>query len=403
MIDPVKFRRILIFLIKALIVLEIIGAINDGMSTGQWGRLGFDLVIAGILYLLWDRIQLIIREKRTEYHEKMEHSSESIRLWDALIFSLLWTDEIYAGIPRDRQRLVIISYTLIVAGLVVAFLEFGPGLMPLVVSGALVLAAVNLMMWVVARERTEKESLQTEIKLAHDVQMALMPKEQAKVAGFDIAGISIPAEVVGGDLYDYAYLGGSRTKLGISVFDVSGKGMQAAMSAVYTSGAFAGESAHTESPAAALTRLNKAIYPRVKRGQFVAYLLAALDPETKDMVFANAGQTKPLLKSNGTIRWLDHTGVNFPLGMTEDAVYCDTVHRLQRGDVLILMSDGFTEAMNTQREMFGTERLAEFIRDLDSRQVSAQGLIDTVTEEVRLHMSGSSQHDDMTMVVVKAV
>jgi serine phosphatase RsbU (regulator of sigma subunit) len=403
MIDPVKFKRILVTLLKILIVIELVGAVSDGWSGRGWSRFGFDLLAAGVLYVMWERIRVIIRDKKDEYRRKMESSSQNVKLWDALVFSLLWSDEIHSDIPRDRNRLVVISYTLIALGLLAAFLDIGTGLMPLVLSGALVLAAVNLLAWVVSSERGEKELLQTELKLAHDVQSSLMPKEQPKIEGYDIAGISLPAKEVGGDHFDYLYDRSDHAELGICVFDVSGKGMEAAMSAVFTSGAYMSETKQSDSPATVLTRLNKAIFDHTKRGHFVTFLLAKLDVQHKTLCYANAGQTKPLLNSAHNVRWLNSNGVHFPLGMRKDSTYGQQSMQLQSGDVLFLMTDGFTEAMNENQEIYGSERMEQVVRDLHRDSLSAGAMLEQITHEVRSHIGNAPQHDDMTMVVVKVL
>ncbi len=400
MVDPVRFKKILITFLKILIGIELVSAMGVGFSTRQWDRLGFDLLIAGIIYITWDRIRMAVRDRRNAYKSKIESGGENVKVWDAMVFSLLWTDAIYAGIPVDRKRLVVISYTLIALGVLAAFIDIGGGLMPLVIAGTLVLAAVNLLAWVVSSERGEKDELKTELRLAHEVQLSLMPKEQPTVRGFDIAGTTIPAREVGGDHYDYASLDGG-SKFGISIFDVSGKGMQAAMSAVFTSGAFASEAKQTTSPADILTRLNATVYSHSKRGHFVAFLLASFDLSSKTLAFANAGQMKPLLRSGETIRWLNSNGVPFPLGMTEDAAYEQQCVQLQSGDLLLFLTDGITEAMNARQELFGTERLERFMGSVDCKDCSAQQVLDLIDQEIKLFAGGAPQHDDMTMVVVK--
>ena len=321
MIDPVRFRRILVQLLKVLIIIELVGAFAEGSHGGNWSRFGVDLIIAGILYVAGERITAALQERRDTARKRMEQAGENIRLWDALIFSLLWTDQIYAGIPADRRRLVVISYTLIAFGLIAAFVRIGSGLMPLVIAGGLVLGAVNLITWLISLERGERETLQTELRLAHDVQVSLMPKEQPVVPGFDIAGMSVPAKEVGGDLFDFLYLGEGGTRLGISVVDVSGKGMQAAMAAVFTSGAYASEARQYRSPADVLSRLNRAVYHHSRRGHFVSFLLAGLDAGTRTLYYANAGQTKPLLRVGTDVRWLEVDGVHFPLGAQPETTY----------------------------------------------------------------------------------
>lgn len=401
--DPVHVRKILVRLLKILIFIELIGAFWLGISSDDWGRFGADLFIAGILYLTWGRITTTLREKKEEYRKKIEVSPEHISLWDALIFSLLWSDEIYSEIPADRRRLVVISYTLIALGLLAAFLQIGTGLMVLVVSGALVLGAVNLATWVISLERGEKETLRAELKLAREVQIALLPKEHPALPGFDIAGLSIPAREVGGDHFDYSRPGGSDGMLGISVVDVSGKGLQAAMSAVFTNGAFASEAKLSASPAEILTRLNTSVYTHSRRGHFVAFLLAVINPSTKVMTFANAGQTKPLLRSGGTVKWLDAVGVHFPLGMQPDSSYTEQTVQLSKGDMLFLLTDGYTEAMNVANETFGVERIEVALSRPGIDKLGAEKLLDYVTGNIRLFTGNAPQHDDMTMVVVKVL
>lgn len=401
LMDPVRFKRFLITLLKILIIIELVSALMKGAEGQGWGQFGFDLVIAGVLYLMWDKIRTLIREKKEETARKMKLAGHAIRLWDALTYSLLWSDEIYEDIPADRRRLVVISFTLIALGLVAAFVNLGGGLMPLVISGTLVLAAVNLLAWVVSSERGEKETLQTELKLAHDVQVSLMPKSCPPVEGFDIAGQSIAAKEVGGDHFDYCYLDSEQKAFGVSIFDVSGKGLHAAMSAVFTSGAFVSETKHSASPAEVLTRLNVSVYNHSQRGHFVAFLFAVVDPDRKTVTFSNAGQMKPLLRTGGDVVWLDSIGVTFPLGMTQFASYEERTAALHSGDVLILLTDGLTEAMNASMEPYGNERLAEFVRHLATTNLSAQQMADAINHDIQAFVGAAPQHDDMTMVVVK--
>lgn len=408
--DPIKFRKLLVTIIKLLIVFEFAGAIAEGIQTKNWSRLGMDCIIAGIVYVMWDRIKNLIIKKKDEYRRKMENPASEIKLVDALVFSLLWSDEIYTDIPFDMRRLVVIAYTLIALSIGAMFIGIGQGLVGLILCASLILAAVNLLAWVVSRERGEKESLKTELKLAHDVQISLMPKENPTVEGFDIVGLSIPAKEVGGDHFDYTRcLDKDESLFCISIFDVSGKGMQAAMSAVFTSGAYAAELQPQHrgnakySPSAILTRLNKSVYSHSRRGHFVAFLLAVLDIEKKELTFANAGQMKPLLKSNGTTQWLDSVGVSFPLGMKEDSEYCERTVPLHSGDMLFLFTDGFTDAMNRSRELFGDERLQSLAQQTDTSQLTSQQILDRIATEIDRHVNGAEQHDDMTIVVARVL
>ena len=403
MIDPIRFKKILVTLLKILILVEILAAIIEGIEHGQWARLVFDASLAIAIYVGWGRIVSTVRDKKEVYRKKMESPSEEIKLWDAFVFSLLWTDEIYTDIPFDRKRLVVISYTLIAIGLTASFLRIGSGFMPFIVSGTLVLAAVNLLAWVVSRERTAKETLQTELKLAHDIQMSLMPNTPPSIEGFDIAGVSFPAEEVGGDHFDYVFLDPERTLFTISVFDVSGKGMHAAMSAVFTSGAFTSDVRQSDSPAEVLTSLNRAVFTHTQRGHFVAFLLTLINVKTKTLTFANAGQTQPILKSSSAVQWLEAAGITFPLGVMENHRYEEKTMKLVSGDVLLLLTDGFTEAMNEQKVPYGAERLEQFVRRMDASTLAARQIVERITNEIKTYVGLAPQHDDMTMVVMKVV
>lgn len=402
MIDPVRFKRLLVQILKLLIIIELIGALLVGLSGGGWGRFGNDLVIAGILYITWDRIAVLLRERKEMARKRVESAGVDLRVRDALLFSVLWSDEITSEIPEDRRKMVITAYTLIAVGLVLAFVRIGTGLMPLVVSGVVVLGGVNLLAWLVSLERVGKESLQTELRLAHDVQVSLMPVSQPVVDGYDVAGMSAPAQEVGGDLFDFATPDPS-DGLCISVVDVSGKGMQAAMAAVFTSGALASELKHNATPAVVLTHLNRAIFHHSRRGHFVAFLSARLSPRERLFTFANAGQTKPLLRRGETVRWLDGQGVHFPLGMQDETIYTDCTLELKQGDILFLLTDGFTEAMNEAHETYGPERIESIARADDMSTLCASAILGRVSGDVQTFAGTASQHDDMTLVVVKVL
>jgi sigma-B regulation protein RsbU (phosphoserine phosphatase) len=125
--------------------------------------------------------------------------------------------------------------------------------------------------------------------------------------------------------------------------------------------------------------------------------------KAKTLCFANAGQTKPLLSSSHNVCCLDSVGVSFPLGMKEDSTYEERSIQLHSGDVLFLMTDGFTEAMNANREIYGTERIERCIRNLSRQSLTAGAMLENISEEIRSHIGDAPQHDDMTMVVLKVL
>jgi serine phosphatase RsbU (regulator of sigma subunit) len=401
LIDPIRFRRLLVSLLKLLVLLELVNAFGVGLTTGNWERFGIDLVVAGVLWVLWGRITALVRDQKRSARAKIEAGGDSLSFWDAVAFSILWTDEIYQDIPGDHRRLVVISYSMIALGLVVAFWNVGLGLMSLVISGALVLGAVNLVAWLVSVERGEKEALKTEMRLAREVQTSLMPAGDPEVSGLDVAGVSQPAMEVGGDLFDYRRVGDPPGLFAVAVVDVSGKGMHAAMSAVFTSGAFATEANQSISPAEIMTRLNRSVHAHTRKGHFVAFLLATYDPGTRTLTFANAGQSKPLLCSGGRCQWLDPSGGRFPLGLQPDSAYGDRSVVLAPGDAVILCTDGCTDAMNTAQEMYGPERLEAVVTRASASSPGARELVNLILSDIRSFMGTAAQHDDMTIVVMR--
>ncbi len=401
LVDPIRFRRILVSLLKLLVVLELVGAFAEGLSTQRWERFGIDLVVAGTLWVLWGRITALVREQKRSARAKIEAGGDTLSFWDAVVFSILWTDEIYLDIPADHRRLVVISYSMIALGLVVAFLNVGVGLMSLVVSGALVLGAVNLVAWLVSVERGEKEALKTEMRLAREVQMSLMPTSDPDAPGLEVAGVSMPAMEVGGDLFDYCRLGDPPGPFAVAVVDVSGKGMHAAMSGVFTSGAFATEARQSVSPATILTRLNRSVHAHTRKGHFVAFLLATYDSSIRTLTFANAGQSKPLLYTDGRCEWLDPAGDRFPLGLQPDSTYGDRSVILKPGEFVVFCTDGCADAMNGVHEMYGTERIERLLGREAPGGPSARALVDRLLADIRAFMGDATQHDDMTIVVLK--
>ncbi len=396
MLDPVKLKKILATTLKILVVVEIVGALREALGNGQWGRFTVDVIIAGVLFAMWGRIVATVRQKKAQYKQKMHTSLQEVRLWDAFIFSLLWSDEIYSDIPVDRKRLVVISYTLIAFGLVTAFIEIGSGLMPLIISGSLVLAAVNLLTWVVSLERGEKQKLESEVKLARLVQTSLLPKRSPQVSGYDIAGKTIPAQMVGGDYFDFIPLDGNRIALCLG--DVAGKGLAAALLMANLQATLRGQILLGPSPGQCLIRSNKLLYEITSPEKFVTLFYAILDLENHLLSFSNGGHNTPFIFfDHQEPRRLQTGGV--ALGVMEEFSFEEETVPLQPGNVLVVYSDGITEAMNADGDQFGEERLVALVKE--HQRESAENLIERIITGAKSYEAETPQTDDMTMIVVK--
>ena len=250
-------------------------------------------------------------------------------------------------------------------------------------------------------EVLQRRSVEGELQAAHNLQMSLMPKSDPRVDGFDISALCNPAEEVGGDYYDYVWLDEAHTQLGIALADVSGKAMKAAMTAVMTSGMVYREVEGGSTPKEILSRINKPMYLKTERNSFTAMLFAVLDIEKKTVTLSNAGQTHPLLLRDGRTTELRPSGTHLPLGVMDNIQYQQEMAQLRSRDVLLFYTDGVTESMNSNNEMFGFERLEQRIRQLTNE--TSKEAVQAIVGEANNFAGKAKQHDDMTVVVVRVV
>lgn len=254
-----------------------------------------------------------------------------------------------------------------------------------------------------ARERRQlfeqRASLEGELHAAHDMQMALMPKEDPTVKGFDISGICRPAEEVGGDYYDYVWLDDHQNKLGIAIADVSGKAMKAAITAVMTSGMIYREIGTDNSPRSILRKINRPMYLKTERNVFTALSFAVIDIRKRSLRFSNAGQTQPILYRNKKLSYIKVKGAHLPLGVMKDLSYAEVTMQLKSGDLLLLYTDGLTEATNSKNEILGFEEVEKEIAR--KAEQPAKEIVRSLTDLVDRFTEGSEQHDDMTVVAIK--
>jgi serine phosphatase RsbU (regulator of sigma subunit) len=256
------------------------------------------------------------------------------------------------------------------------------------------------------RERSihleERTRLETELKAAHDMQLGLMPLENPNVSGYDIAGLCLPANEVGGDFYDYVWLNEEKTRLGIAIADVSGKAMKAAMTAVMTSGMIYTEAGSCESPKTILRKINRPMYFKTDRQVFTAMSFAMIDIKKKELTFSNAGQMTPLLRRNDALQSIKVEGPRLPLGVREVVEYNEVTVQLKNGDILVLFTDGLVEAKNNKNELWGFERMEQAVKSLSS-EISAQQMAEGLIAEANRFAGTAMQQDDMTIVVVRVL
>jgi len=399
------------FIFLGVLFFNFLQGVFVALRTQNWNLLYSKittLVIMGVLlYFLWDYITegwANLKKRREEAKEQFEKQQGNINIKDAAIFSLAWSREIYKSIPHDRKALVQTSFVLIgIAGGIVMLHLGSYGFLTLLLIAGLTLAGVNLLIWVVGSERQEKDRMAIELEAARKMQLSLMPAHDPEIQGFDISGCCIPAKNVGGDMFDFVWSGKNHRKLCIPVVDVSGKGMDAALTAVYTSGALVSEAQHEENVVTVMDNLNSAIRSRENRSRFVSMLMVALDVSDRKIEYINAGQTKPLLLRDRQLSVLKGSGARFPLGVMKAPQYRIEALALRPGDTLLLYTDGVTEAMNADSELFGDQRFRELLLQMSVPDMRAADIVDAIRMAVMNFSGEEQQHDDLTIVVIKVI
>ena len=246
--------------------------------------------------------------------------------------------------------------------------------------------------------RLEKDRMLNAMSAARDLQMGLMPHGAPDMPCFDLAGVCMPAEEVGGDYYDYLQL--PQDRLGIAVVDVNTRAMSGAMTTVMTSGMVHAQTLEHISPSLIMGNLNSAMYRKTNSKTFTAMLLGVLDSELKTLTFTNGGQPPPLLVRDGKVHGLDVTGPRFPLGAVKKVAYEERSLSLNSGDLVFFYTDGLTEAQNRHDLMFGQERVDRFLVDVDQSQTAEQ-ILNQLLQQVEAFAQGVPPHDDITAVVLK--
>lgn len=267
-------------------------------------------------------------------------------------------------------------------------------------SAVLALAAVLAAL---ARHRVRTVRLEAAMRAAHDAQMAVMPREDPVVDGFEVSGVCIPAFEVGGDFFDFVRCGADGTNLGIVVGDVSGKGTRAAMTAAMSGGmvhALVRRGGPLEEVAG---QVNTALRARIERRMFAAVCLATLDPGRSELTFVNAGLCEPLLRTGDTATYLSSEGTAFPLGAGSRADYRSRSVVLAPGDVVVLYTDGVPEAEGRGGAPWGYDAFAGFLRGLPAASMTARQLCDAIVREVERVTGRPRPTDDVAVVVVKAL
>jgi len=257
-------------------------------------------------------------------------------------------------------------------------------------------AAIRVENTRLVEARLERERFERELALASEIQQRFQPTAPPHVSGYELQGISFPCYEIGGDYYDFIERDDGR--LVIALGDVSGKGTAAALLMSSLHAAVHAQAGSHDSLVSTISAVNRYLADNIPANRFVTLFYAELDPESGALSFLNAGHNPPLIvHSAGTVEQLASGGL--PLGIKPDAEYREGRTRLLPGDVLVVYSDGVTEAVSPTGEEFGATRLYEVVsRNIEA---SAAGIRDRIESSLTKFSQGTSAADDITLVIVK--
>jgi len=247
----------------------------------------------------------------------------------------------------------------------------------------------------------EQQVYKEELRVAHEAQMRLLPQKLLPVKEVEIEGMTLTANEVGGDLYDYYLVGENR--LDIVIGDVSGKGAFAAFNMAELKGVLQALAPHFKSPKEILTETNEFIRNNFKRDMFTTMIYAVYFFKEKQLRFVRAGHTPLYYLTKNKLNWLEPNGLG--LGLAEKKKFNSSLEEkritLKADDTVFFHTDGIEEARNNKGEEFGEQMLTDTLSELVVLNVKAGEIIDHVFKRVNDFTTGTSVHDDMSMVVLK--
>ena len=257
-------------------------------------------------------------------------------------------------------------------------------------------AAISIEKAMLHKQLLERELISKQLETAREVQSRLLPASAPILPGYDIAGICISADEIGGDYFDYIPL--ARNRLGLAVADVSGHGIPSALVMTAFRALLRTKVRGKSGMAAIAHSINQLLPEFTGDNHFVTVLYAILDPTSGMLTYISCGHPPPmLLRATGEIDRLDHH--NTALGIFKNLKYTEDQTHIHTGDILVLYTDGVVELMNAADEAFGVPRLVEVIRR--NKDLDAADLINKVIEEAQGFANTYGFLDDFTLVVVR--
>jgi phosphoserine phosphatase RsbU/P len=248
-------------------------------------------------------------------------------------------------------------------------------------------------------ESIEKERLEKELDVAREVQRKILPSEHPRYENLDVSSVFIPAFEVGGDYYDFFEL--DENRLGFVIADVSGKGISAAFVMAEVKGIFESLSRTITKPKDILISANKILKRTLDRSNFVSAAYGIIDIKNEMLTISRAGHCPAILVRDGNAETLRPSGIGLGLNFTEhfDKTLEEIEINLNDNDLIVLYTDGITEAKNTELEDFGINNFEKTL--IDSSELTPDEIAKKVISEVTVFSQSHSQYDDITLVIFK--
>jgi len=248
--------------------------------------------------------------------------------------------------------------------------------------------------------KEERRHLESELELAQDVQKMLLPQEVPNIPGLEIAAFSRPAQIVGGDYFDFVDF--SNGFHGLAIADVAGHGVSASLHMASIQALLRTLVPLNQSPAEVMRQVHKLFIHNIRFETFVTFFIGAFDSTTKTLTFSNAGHQPPLVlhknkSEKESVEMLWPTGA--AIGLVEEAEFAEKTIELQKEDLLVLYTDGVTEAVNFRNQEFGRKRLITLSQRLNNAPVKK--LIQEIRHGLEEFSEGKPLADDTTIVICK--
>ncbi|MFA4850729.1 MAG: SpoIIE family protein phosphatase, partial [Methanoregula sp.] len=248
------------------------------------------------------------------------------------------------------------------------------------------------------RTTAEKERYAKEMEIAKEIQDNFLPEFTPAIPGIELAATTLPAMEIGGDLYDFIPV--SKERWGLAIADVSGKGVSAALFMALCSTLIRVSGSAEADPSVVMEHANQMIYADGRSSMFITIFYGVLDPVNRKFTYVNAGHNPPMLVRGDPpeVQTLEE-GKCIALGVVPEITLTCAELVLEPGDLIVMYTDGVTEAFNPQDEEFGEERLMAYLQK--NRNYPVREIIDGLIDEVRKFCGSRPQSDDITLVVVK--